>query len=119
MGELIYARSTTYDYITYSIIEKLSHVTEAIAERASLPDCTPDTIKLVSVDVYKDNDTNTNMLVLIGVFQYEKEFIRLNGKIPMSVVLQQDKSKVHDYFESIRREKMFEKAMMTDDTVTH
>lgn len=97
----------------------MSHVTEAITERASFPNCTPDDVRWVSVDVVKDADSKTSMLVLVGVFQYEQEFIRLNGKLPMSVVLCQDKAKVHEYFEQVKRERMFEKAMMTKDTVTH
>lgn len=103
--------------MTGSILELIPHVTEVIAEEASTPGITSDDIKWNTVESVKED--RGRFLIVTGTIMVGEDAMRLYGKLPMDVVLECDKSKIREYFESKRKMYHFEKATATQDTMFH
>lgn len=117
LGEAFFTRSQLYDHLTGSILDMIPHVTEVIAEQTSVPGITVNDIKWTNVDSYKND--NGRYLVVMGILTVGDDAIKVHGKLPMDVVLECDKSKIREYFESKRKLYQFEKAAPTQETTLH
>jgi len=118
LGSAFYTRDLVYDQMTAGILDLVPHLTEAIVEQSSAPGLQIDDVKWVSVETNK-NTEQVRYLQVIGMLKIQDDVIQIHGRVPMDVVLHQDKRKIHEYFESQRNIHKFESAVKKESTLVH